>query len=502
MRTPFPDDDSRLSLWSRVRRYAVPATMIETATARRAVGDWAGACTAAHLDVDLDLRSVARSYGKELASRIRADLRHLAPDLLRWHMPRVAPDGLLRPGLTLALARYEAPGRDGPRPVHLVVRTAPAWADAGQRMSLALWDGSRPDAGARRHPHPRPHPRFRLDLHRHLWDARRTDELRTRAGAVGERSASGRPTCPDPRDPGPPGGVPPKVPARSVRHPLEGSPDVLPLDAPCAVDRWTAEAAILLRAEGRPDAGGRVAVRVGRHRLVLDLGPDGDGSGSERPSAPRGGPVVARAPSDGTAGALPVLPDAATWLLPDLELLRADAIEAGELHPLVASALLPDRSPHGRSRAPAPEPAGRPHLVECRGAEHRIGLVDGVLAPLDHDPAEVRREELLVALTGTPLPCLRAIDEAHRNPHCLSGVRERLDHGDTAGALAIVEALLGPEATLRNGALRDALEAAARRRLTYGLFRAGLVGPAPGRLGRGPRRPRDHRSRPRHTAGR
>ena len=494
MRTPFPDDDSRLSLWSRVRRYAVPATMIETATARRAVGDWAGACSAAHLDVDLDLRSVARSYGTELASRIRADLRNLAPDLLRWHMPRVSPDGLLRPGLTLALARYDAPGRDGPHPVDLVVRTAPAWADAGQRMSLALWDGARPGADARRHPHPRPHPRFRLDLHRHLWDARRTDELLTRSGAVGEASAGG-PTRSDPQDAGSPAGP-------AGHHLVRGALDALPLNVPCAVDRWAAEAAILLRAEGRPDDGGRVAVRVGRHRLVLDLTPDGDGSGSRRPGTPHGGPVITTAPSDGTAGALPVLPDAATWLLPDLDLLRAGAVEAGELHPLVVSALLPDDASHGLSGAPVPEPAGRPRLVECRGAEHRIGLVDGVLTALDHDPAEIRREELLVALTGTPLPCLRAIDEAHRNPHCLSGVRERLDHGDTAGALAIVEALLGPEATLRNGALRDALEAAARRRLTYGLFRAGLVGPAPGRLRPGPPRPRAHRSHPRHTTGR
>lgn len=140
--------------------------------------------------------------------------------------------------------------------------------------------------------------------------------------------------------------------------------------------------------------------------------------------------------------------------------------------------------------------------MECRGARHRIGLVDGVLAPLDHDPAEIRREELLVALTGTPLPCLRAIDEAHRQPHCLSGVRERLHHGDTTGALAVVEGLLGPDAVLRSGALQDELRAAALRRLTYGLFRAGLAGPAQGRVLPGPDRSRNHRSRPRRTTGR
>ncbi|MGV9662832.1 hypothetical protein ACWDUL_09290 [Nocardia niigatensis] len=174
--------------------------------------------------------------------------------------------------------------------------------------------------------------------------------------------------------------------------------------------------------------------------------------------------------------ALPVLPDAATWVLPDLELIRAGAITADRLHPLVASACGWDRA--RPVSAPTADSAGRPHLVECRGELHRIGLVNGVLAALDHDPAEVRREELLVALTGTPLPCLQAIDQAHRHPDCLAGVSERLAHGDTAGALAIVEGLLGPDALLRAGALRDELEASAQRRIDYGLFRAGLTTPA------------------------
>src|SRR5258708_30684674 len=105
MLTQTANRDSRLSFWLRVREFAVPPSMIETATARRRVGDWAGACAAAGIDVDLHLRSVAGTHGRELARRVRADLRHLAPDLLRWHLPRIAPDGLLRPGLTIALAR-------------------------------------------------------------------------------------------------------------------------------------------------------------------------------------------------------------------------------------------------------------------------------------------------------------------------------------------------------------------------------------------------------------
>ncbi|WP_326764763.1 hypothetical protein OG978_09475 [Streptomyces sp. NBC_01591] len=466
MLTQDANRDSRLSFWLRVREFAVPPSMIETATARRHVGDWAGACAAAGIDVDLNPRSVAHTHGRELASRIRDDLRHLAPDLLRWHLPRIAPRGLLRPGLTVPLARYDTEGPDGVRPVHLVVRTPPAWADAGQRIGLALWDGSDSGADARRYPHHRPNPRFRLDLHRHLWDARRAGELRIRSGAD-RRTSDGPPP------------VPPEV--------LEE----VPRGRRCAVDRWVAEAGILFRAEGR--SAGTVAVRFGaRHRLLLDLVAEGGGSG---PPALR--IAAATTAADGGASALPVLPDAATWVLPDLDLLRTGSIEAGRLHPLVAAALAPDHPPAGPARPP--DRAGQPRLVECRGAQHRIGLVDGVLAPLDHDPAEIRREELLVALTGTPLPCLQAIDEAHRRPDCLTGVRERLDHGDIAGALAVVEGLLGPGALLRSGDLRDELEAAARRRITYGLFRAGLA-EGPDRLHPYRNRPRHRRSHPRHAA--
>ncbi|MFJ7335542.1 hypothetical protein ACIQU3_11260 [Streptomyces sp. NPDC101110] len=443
MPTDHANGDFPLSFWPRVREYAVPPSMIETATARRRAGDWAGACAAANIDVDLRPRLVARRHGGEVAALLRTDLRHLAPDLLRWHMPRIAPDGLLRPGLTLTLARYGTAAQT----LHLVARTPPAWADAGQRISLALWDGSRGHESDRWHPHPRPSRRFRFDLHRHLWDARRAGELRTRSGQ---------------------GGPLPEV---------AGAP---PGGRRCAVDRWAAEAAILLRAEGR--SGGKVAVRLGaRHRVVLDVS---DGGGESAVS-------YARAPDS----ALPVLPDAATWVPPDVELLRAGAIDAGRLHPLVAAAL----GAEGSGPAPVPGRTGDPRVVECRGARHRIGLVDGVLAALDHDPDEVRREELLAAFGGPPLPCLRAVDEAHRRPDCLPGVRERLQHGDTAGALAAVENLLGPEAVLRDGPLRDALETAARRRVAHGLFRAGLEGPAPGSLRPWDRRrSRDDGPHPRH----
>ncbi|MEV0122145.1 hypothetical protein AB0I16_11475 [Streptomyces sp. NPDC050703] len=416
-----------LLMWQRVRGYAVPQSMIETATARRAAGDWAGACAAAHVDVDLDLRAVRNRHGTAFLTRLRADLRRLTPDLLRWHMPRIAPDGRLRPGLTLSLIRY---GSYADTPLHLVIRTPPAWADAGQRMSLALWDGAVAATAGRRYasPHPHPHPdrRFRLDLHRHLWDAGRSGELGVRSGASGT-------------------------------NPPEGG---------WALSRWAPEAELLLRAEGRPR--GAFTVRLGARgrRVTLELvAPDAGHAPTARP------PAEVLPPQE--VAALPVLPEAAARTLPDLELVRAGLVTSGCLHPLVAAAL--------PAFAGAPSATGRtagsgdPHRVQCRGEIHRIALRDGVLTAVDHDPDQLRREALLVALGGPPLPCLRAIDAVHRDPEALPAVRERLGHGDVTGALAVVEGLLGTGAVLRDGPLREALESAAARRVDHGLFRAGLV---------------------------
>ncbi|MYR42201.1 hypothetical protein [Streptomyces sp. SID5910] len=446
---------AHLLMWQRVRVYAVPPSMIENATARRAVGDWAGACAAARIDVDLDLRAVRDRHGTDLAHRLRADLRRLAPDLLRWHMPRIAPDGRLRPGLTLSLARYRTAGTTTPQ---LVVRTPPAWADAGQRMSLTLWDGSGGD-GAGHHPHPRPDRRFRLDLHRHLWDAGRSGELARRCGA--------------------------RPPAGAPVHDLP--------NGPWAVGRWAPEAEYLLRAEGCPR--GAFAVRLGpRSRAVLQLVAPDDSH------APVVRPLYGALPPQEIA-ALPVLPEAAARTLPDLELLEAGLVTAGQLHPLVASALAGPDSPALPTGSGTETGLGReaadPHRVECRGEIHRIALRDGVLTAVDHDAEQVRREELLVALGGPPLPCLRAIDAVHRSPEALPAVRERLAHGDATGALAVVEALLGPGAVLRDGPLRDVLETAAVRRIDHGLFRSGLVAvhPAAGVVHPG-RRPRLDRRMP------
>ncbi len=317
MRSLTAYGESRLLFWQHVREFAVPPSMIESATTLRTTGDWAGACTAARFDVDLDLRAATHAYGRELAAQVRKDLRRLAPDLLRWHMPRIGSDGLLRPGLTMSLARYRR-AEDGDA-VHLVARTPPAWADAGQRISLALWDKSRPEDGAGAHPHPRPDRRFRLDLHRHLWDAHRAGELRQRAGK-GPWAAESAPTV------------------------LRDQAGLVPPGIGCAVDQWASEAAILLRSQGQDS--GTVAVRLGaKLRLLLHMNEHGDAADT---SVPR----ISAFPAKRRNPAHPCLPDAATWVLPDLALLRAGLIDADQVHPLVAAALMP-----GRPQSFAPEAA-------------------------------------------------------------------------------------------------------------------------------------------------
>ena len=540
------DGRARLLRWLPVRHYAVPAAMIDKATTRRLAGDWAGACAAAHVDVDFSPRDAASLYGREVATRLRDDLRHLAPDLLRWHLPRVGPDGLLRPGLTILLARYG--------PVDLVARTPPGWAAGGQRFSLALrpapsgWarpgppsylqreptDDSRVRPGRDSHPHPRPDRRFRLDLHRHLWDARQASDLRERSGfsanpgppaddalTLRERSISGAELWPLSDD------------ARGKR----GNAGLVPPGLGCATDRWAAEATLLRIADDQPHT--HVSVRLGSHHRLL-IAPDGR---------------LSRAPRNHSG---PVLPDAATWIPPDVELLRAGLITLDALHPLVAAALAPDgkvapTSDHPAtpshqapltaghslsstsSMAAADRPSERPdgmgsvaqrvdvagvlrlprpgaapglpgpraerpgvHYVRCGGRLHRVGLVDGVLSALDHTREELGREDLLLALGGPVLPCLQAMDDAHRHPEDLAGVRARLDHGDTAGAVAVVEQLLGPDAVLRDGLLHDELTAAAGRLVDHGLFRAGLATFGPPRtFGQVPPRPRRRHLLPR-----
>ncbi|MFC7563501.1 hypothetical protein ACFQU9_09575 [Actinomadura namibiensis] len=173
------DNREEMSSWTLVRRYAVPRWMIEQATERRLAGDWAGACAAAHVDVGFDLAEVAGGYGARAAADLEADLRHLAPDLLRWHLPRVL-NGRTSVGTLRALVL----GRYGDGVLHVVT---PPMVDGPQRLRLLF----------RRKPLrrvPRGHTSIVAEDWsgvRHLWDARSSAGLRpTTAEPAGRRSST------------------------------------------------------------------------------------------------------------------------------------------------------------------------------------------------------------------------------------------------------------------------------------------------------------------------
>lgn len=157
--------------WWIARRHGLSPERTAEATARRTAGDLAGACAAARVDLLIDLAQVRRSRGAEVADRLAVDLRHLAPDLIRWHAPR-AEDGRLAPDVTIMLARYGrdvlyagtprervrdgGPEREERRPQRLTLEFGGVWEDG-----LHRWDDSP-----------------------HLWDARAAGNLFPRIGGA------------------------------------------------------------------------------------------------------------------------------------------------------------------------------------------------------------------------------------------------------------------------------------------------------------------------------
>ncbi|WP_335937829.1 ankyrin repeat domain-containing protein [Streptomyces sp. PTD5-9] len=453
-------DPELLASWRQVRRYAVPRSMIEESAGRRAVGDWRGACAAARFDIGFELPEAAARYGPEVAGALEDDLRHLVPDLVRWHLPRVLGGrSTLSAGLTVVLAGYgaaDAPGAGASAP-YLYLRT-PVLTEGPQRLSLRFGTLRRTGSPAV----------FRAGVTdwrecRALWDARRTDELRARAGGADRLPflrADGVPLAPDELpadDPGPGDPVAraewvtllyrrgrvsdalaaagieldPTVPATPRWYQAEPEKAVgeLGLDVP----RLAAEARRF--AALYPTA----CLRIGkswRTGVLLHLTGRGDG----------GGPlirVVSEAPQD-----VVDLPDCLSRELPDLGLLRAGALTPDQLHPLVAGALFPGgRTAYGPPPPPRPEPV----RVRCGGSWHEVAFRDGRLG-MPHSDQERQRENALRAFGGAVTGCFAVehscVTGTGRLPRALRAQRRdfflRAEHGDTAGVLELLDAGVDP----------------------------------------------------------
>lgn len=414
------------STWQRIRRYAVPGRMIEQATAHRLAGDWRAACAAAAVDVDLDLPELAARYGAEVAEAVAEDLRHLAPDLLRWHLPR-----LLGGRTTLALERrillasYGGPG--GPT----LSVTTPVMTEGAQRLRLQC----APVVTKQRH---------RYAGHgfvpeswtavRPFWDARCASELGARFAApddlaariaalwdredaVGAYEAAGIAcdlTVPTPQ---------------SYQRPVD--PKAVLARMPVDLTRLAPEVARLVAA-GAGDRF-RIAVDWRSHVLLEHAGP-------ER--------LRARVVEQAEATSVPVLPHYVWQRLPDLELVRTGLISPRALHPLVADALFPDSGP--AVGPPGPDTGG-PVRVRCRGAWHEVRSRGGVL-DVPHTPEEQQRERAMRAFGGAVSGCF-AVQQSWttgegRLPRALQDQRRelflRIQHGDTPGVVALLDAGVDP----------------------------------------------------------
>jgi hypothetical protein len=480
VRTPsasFPPHE--VSSWRRIRRYAVPRWMIEQATERRLAGDWRGACAAAGVDVTFDLTTIANEHGTDVATSLEDDLRHLAPDLVRWHLPRVGrgrttitPDQTVVLGATGPATKNRP---DAPR-LHLVTTR---WAvTAPQRLSLRF--------GRLRQD--RIHLEtdwtfcsfWRQVVHdwstaRHLWDARHADELRERCGGDATRAPYLNP------DGTPSGSEPPARSPGPAEHTewvtaLHDGGDIEAAFAAAGIDldtsppdldhgdvaRWVAPRRLFERLplaltriapeidhlSGR-GAGDEFLIPVTQHMAVL----------FERHGARLRGRAVA---FDGEPPYPTLLPETCWRRPPDLDLLRGGHIRPEHLHPLVREALCPGRpGPDGPAGPPDPARPG-PVRVRCRGEWHEVCSRDGVLA-IPHDDEELRREQALQAFGGATAGCFAVrrawLTGTGRLPKALRDQREeifaRARHGDAPGVIRLLDAGVDPH--IRNARRRTLL---------------------------------------------
>ncbi|WP_432128451.1 ankyrin repeat domain-containing protein [Streptomyces sp. bgisy082] len=456
-------------VWQRIRRYAVPGWMIERATGHRLAGDWRAACATAAVDVRFELPEVAARHGADVAAEVAEDLRHLAPDLLRWHLPRLLGGRTtLATGLRILLASYGGPG--GP----VLSVTTPATTEGPQRLRL--------------HCAPLvPEKRSRYagltlvredwTVIRPFWDARHASEL-------GERFA-----------------VPDGLDERIARLRAEGR--TVEAYAAAGIECDLTEPAT--RPYQRPADPEAVFARLAADltRLVPEvarLAAAGAG-GPYRIESGWWSPVVlertvtgglrARTVERRGASTVPVLPRYTWQRLPDLELVRTGRISPHALHPLVSAALFPGAGP---AAGPAGPDAGGPVRVRCRGEWHEVRSRGGAL-DVPHTPEEQRRERALRAFGGAVSGCFAAqrswTTGEGRLPRALGEQRRefflRAQHGDTPGVVALLDAGVDPRVRdARGRGLLHSLHLLDHDALLPRLLAAGLDLEARDREGRTP----------------
>lgn len=445
------------------RRFGIPSGMIAAATRRRMSGDWRGACAAADVEVQLDLDVVLARHGADITALLLADLRALAPDLLRWHLPRASHgSGRLLGGLVVPLARYPDRGggrRGGSGGALTLVAATPDYAlAAGERIVLTTLEPQRAAAAANGSLR-----RYSLVNQRMFWDSSRaeglTDLCATRRGA----------------------------------QQITGLQD-----AGQAARAWTAAGFTLVASSSArlnrrlvgvpvnlPGLAGRVrevlpgigtaAIRFGGGAIVLQ-GLDGvEGSP----------PISAELVPSQVARPLPTVPEA-VWMRPvDVDLLRFELLRPDELHPLVAAALVPGTAatksaapqaatrrtdgwlyrsvPGATSFVVAPDGAAEVR-VRCGPDVHRIVQRDRRWQSVDHQSVEAR-ESLVTLLGGRMNPCSAAAHYLNTGRHVIEFAEQLLEHGRIAEVIDVLcehadSAATASDYEFEDGrTLKDALDA-------------------------------------------
>ncbi|MEU9510742.1 ankyrin repeat domain-containing protein [Micromonospora sp. NPDC048170] len=461
--------------------------MIEACTAAREAGDWRAACAAGRIDVAFDLAEVAREHGRSRAGRIEADLGVLAPDLLRWHLPRVlgGRTGVATHQQILLSTTDERFGDDA---VALVLET-PKTVDGSQRLRLTVSPVQAEET-------------IRPDLPPAYWSAAHVDGLAVAYGGSPARlpgfevDGALRPvgsyaTAVDPYDPASRAEVFDRlIAAGEVREAWA----VAGVDLDPEIHHFDRGAADAERGHLVPlglDAElARLHARYGADRVMIGSGwqltaevyrqRDGTVAASfvgydrQHFTRPRFAPVVHERPAD-------------------LDLMRHGLLDPAELHPLVRRALFPTTPP-----PPAAGPAATSGLrvsvpVRCGSGWHTLLHGDGRLDPVSHTPEEVAAEELLRALGGRSAGCFATVQAwrggTGRLPRSLRQLRRdvllRIQHGGAAALAALLDAGLDPRMTDgRGGTLLHHLRAVEDVALLRRLCDAGVPIGARDRRGR------------------
>ncbi|NUT21766.1 MAG: ankyrin repeat domain-containing protein [Hamadaea sp.] len=348
-----------LPQWRRIRALTVPPAMIAAATAARESGDWRAAAAAARVDVQVDMDVVRQKFGAEATAALEADLHHLAPDLLWWHLPRH------RAGMITLLARRtlvlppEHGGTTGP---HLRFQT-PMAPFGPQRLRLSV--DAFEDLEFERW----------IVMPRYTWDVRRSGEL-AEAWGVGD-------------------------PAAAEIHQL--------LAAGAYVEAWRRCGIEVESEEGLQPRPELPTCPIGVAREVREVARI---FGVDKVGALHATPLMFTLSGDTISAAaaeyydLYEVPSVAVEPVPaDLALLDAGLLGPEDLHPLVRAALPDDLGTSRHTESVTVSAVAGPVRVRCRGTWHTLSVESGALRLHDHSDEELQRESVLRSLGGASAGC-------------------------------------------------------------------------------------------------